>query len=145
MIRDNKYNTRFYILYGLMIIGVLSVLYFSWISSPRFEYNNLVPLRIAKWADKYENGNLRTAVPLAFLGCLSGLYIIANKLKTGYWFFALIILIGLVFIAELGQLFRPIRTFDWKDIYWGTIGAGIGLIIMYILKRIINKIKMRSC
>ncbi|GAA4976416.1 hypothetical protein [Algibacter aquimarinus] len=134
----------FFLIFSILFF-VFSVLYFSWIASPRFEYNQLVPKWIWQWTDKDENGNLRTAIPLFFLGLFSGLYLLFQKHKTIYWVLVFLSLVSLVFIAELGQLLRPIRIFDWKDIYWGSVGAGNGLLVIFMVKLIKSKIKNNKC
>ena len=126
-----KKGISFYIFYVLILIGVLSVLYFSWISSPRLEYNWLVPSRIAKWADSYENMNLRTAVPFFFIGIFTGFLLILNNAILKRWIIIWTLICLLVVLAELGQFFRPHRIFDKGDIKWGVLGATLGLLPLY--------------
>lgn len=127
--------------WGVLIFGIVVVLYFSWIKSPRFEYNQWVPSFLAKWADKHENDNVRTAVPLVFLGLVTGSYLIYRKLPKHKWLICWLGLSVLVVIAELGQLFLPLRSPDFKDVYWGALGAGLGLGFMFIIKPLFFKIK----
>ncbi|MCB4799010.1 VanZ family protein [Neotamlana laminarinivorans] len=127
---------RFLFWWGIFIFGVLVVLYFSWINSPRLELNQFVPKRIAVWADKHENDNIRTAVPLVCLGGLAGLYLITyRKRNAKSWLIIWGGLVGLVAIAELGQLALPLRSADWKDVFWGAVGAALGLIMIEVLRR----------
>ncbi len=126
-------------LFHSLFFFVFIVVYFSWISSPRFSLNDIVPNWIAIWADKHENDNIRTAIPLFFLGLVSGLFLILKRLRISKWLLCFILLIILVLIAELGQLLLPLRSFDWKDVFWGAIGAAAGLCIMYILKLLFKK------
>lgn len=126
-----KKSIGFYIFCVLILLGVLSVLYFSWISSPRLEYNWLVPNSIAKWTDSYENMNLRTAVPFFFIGIFSGFLLILNNAILKRWIFIWILLCLLVILAELGQFFRPHRIFDKGDIKWGVYGATLSLLPLY--------------
>lgn len=120
-----------YLLWFFIAIGLILIVYFSWISSPRLSWNAYVPNWIAHWADKEENYNFRTAIPFVFLGCMSGILIIINNAKHSWWFRSWFIHVLLVAIVELGQLFRPLRSFDVIDIVWGMVGSGSGLLLMY--------------
>lgn len=121
-------------MYVIIIIGMMSVLYFSWIESPRLSLNGTLPKVISDWTDKQENENLRTSVPFVFISVLIGAVLIFNKKSARIWFMAFVCLVGLVFLAEIGQLFLPLRRFDWGDIAWGIIASLIGLLGMYIIK-----------
>lgn len=131
------------ILYMLFILGIMSVLYFSWIESPRFSLNNFVPKWIANWADKHANDNIRTAVPFVFLGILTSSFLILRK-RFSLWLISWLMLVVLVIIAELGQLLLPLRSFDLKDVYWGALGAFIPLVLTYILLNLLNR-NARKC
>ena len=129
---------RSFIWIFLIVIGALVVFYLSWIYSPRFEYNQFVPSWLARWADKEENYNTRTALPLFFLGIISGLFLMFKKMKLRLWLYTWLILTLVVLIAELGQFLLPLRSSDWKDVYWGSLGAAIGLLVTYLFKFILN-------
>jgi glycopeptide antibiotics resistance protein len=46
-----------------------------------------------------------------------------------------------VCIAEVGQYFLPSRSMDIQDVFWGVLGAGIGLFFVYIVWRSIKVLK----
>ncbi|WP_111307963.1 hypothetical protein [Confluentibacter sediminis] len=126
----------------LIIIGALIVLYLSWVSSPKIGGNVLIPSWIAYWVDAYRYNEIRTAVPMVFLGVLSGFMILSNKLDKKTWgIIAWLSLTVLISIAEIGQYFRPMRSFDLKDIAWGSIGSGFGLLVAFIGAGVFNKMR----
>ncbi|MFN8352799.1 MAG: hypothetical protein U0Y10_00005, partial [Spirosomataceae bacterium] len=43
--------------------------------------------------------------------------------RLGYW----LLLLGIVIVAELGQLMLPQRHPDWGDIGWGALGSTLGM------------------
>lgn len=137
-----KKEISLYAFYILIIIGVLSVLYFSWISSPKLENNWLLPYKVAKWADSYENMNLRTAVPMFFIGLFSGFLLILKNSNLKCWILVLFLLWLVIILAELGQFFRPHRIFDRGDIKWGMFGSTIGLLPMYSLVLFLKLIRI---
>ncbi len=138
----NKITLSNYVILLLIIIGVLMVFYFSWVSSPRLGTNILVPEFIANWVDKYEYGKRRTGIPLFFLGVFSGFLLILKKSHVKWWILVCILLFLLVVFAEVGQFFRPSRVFDKGDIKWGVLGSTIGLCIMYGLFMFLKLIKV---
>src|SRR5690606_12605114 len=123
----------------LILIGTLMVLYLSWVSSPKIGGNILIPNWIAYWVDAYRYNEIRTAVPMVFLGGLSGFVILYNKLDKKTWgIMAWASLTVLISIAEIGQYFRPMRSFDLKDIAWESIGSGFGILITFFGARFWN-------
>ncbi|SFZ94040.1 VanZ like family protein [Flaviramulus basaltis] len=132
---------RFNIYSIFMVFGLLIMFYFSWISSPRLSLNVLVPNWIANWADKHENDNLRTAIPMIFTGVFTGIGVLSKNASKKWWFLSWFLLALFVFIAEIGQLLLPLRSFDWKDVYWGGIGSGGGLLFVYFVNLMVNNIK----
>ena len=134
---------RFNIVSFIVILLVCVVLYFSWLKSPKIGVSILIPNWAVTWVDANENDTIRTAVPFVFLGLLFGIQLIQKKASLKWWLISLLFLTLLVFLAELGQLFLPLRSFDWKDISWGIIGSGIGLLIIYMIKEFI-KIKKQD-
>jgi len=125
----------------LVFIGLFCIFYFSWIESPSLAYNKYVPMFVSSWADQEANYNIRTAVPLIIVGFCCGVILVLKKIKRHLWFYTWVILVFLVFMAELGQLLLPLRSFDIGDVIWGGIGAGLGLIILIIGKFLSKKIK----
>lgn len=84
--------------------------------------------------------NIRAAVPFVLLGLLGGLWVVYTKQP---WYFWILVWLGLVFIvmlAEAGQLFLPLRHFDWGDVLWGASGALAGItsttVTDFALKRV---------
>jgi len=98
-----------------------------------------VPNWIAYWADKQENDNFRTAIPFILLGLTSGILIVFNKAAHRWWLRSWLIQAILVIVVELGQLFRPLRSFDVMDIIWGMVGSGLSLLLVYWLSKLLNK------
>tara|TARA_R110000868_G_scaffold268949_2_gene528228 strand:- start:957 stop:1406 length:450 start_codon:yes stop_codon:yes gene_type:complete len=125
------YSKRLSFLMLSIIIGALLVLYLSWVSSPKIGEIRFIPSWMASWVDTYEFFTIRTAIPFIILGMLSGWYLNYLKREVLSWFFVWLMLSLLVILAELGQYFRPMRSFDWKDIAWGSIGAALGLSLLY--------------
>jgi hypothetical protein len=131
----NIYVMRTYFIYILIILGIFSVLYFSWIDSPRLSLNRAVPKVVSDWTDRYENGNLRTGVPFFFISALLGVLLIVKNKSLAAWVIAFLSLVILVFLAELGQLLLPLRMFDWGDIAWGIIASFFGLLGLFSIRR----------
>lgn len=124
----------------LFIAGIVAVLYFSWLPYPNLGKYGYLPRWLSRWTDTNANMNTRTAVPFTFLGMVSGFRLLLSKLVWYRWLTMWLILVLLVFLAEVGQLLLTLRHFDWGDIIWGAAGAFIGMIIMIpmglLLKRI---------
>jgi len=127
---------RNYLSVFIIIIGTLLVLYLSWVSSPKIGGNPLVPNWIAMWVDAYYFDAIRTAVPMIFLGGMSGLLIVFNNLNMKWWWLAWGLLSLLVCIAEIGQFLRPLRSFDSMDILWGSVGSALGLLMVYVIREL---------
>ena len=125
-----------------IIISIFVLLYFSWISSPKFSLNAMVPDWVSNWTDKRENENIRTGVPMICLGLITGILLNLKKAKTNWWILSWVLMVLLVFLAEFGQLFIKLRSFDFKDIAWGTLGATIGLLAVFVFKKMITKNKL---
>ncbi|MBA6315442.1 VanZ family protein [Cellulophaga baltica] len=127
------------ILFGL---GILLVFLFSWKTNPNVGEYSFLPEWLINWADQYRNNRKRTGVPFIFLGFLAGAYLIYIKQKSlRFWILTGVILILTVIIAELGQYFIPSRDPDPKDVLWGSIGAGIGLLPLFIFYKITTHLK----
>lgn len=129
--------------YIVISIGMLLVLYLSWVSSPAIGKMVFMPSWISSWVDSYRFGAVRTAVPLVALGVLAGMYLNYEKKTVRWWYAVWILLSLLVLLAELGQHFRPMRRFDIRDIFWGSSGAALGLHIVFFLKEVKSYIKRK--
>lgn len=120
-----------------MLIGVGAVFFFSWIPQPRLELTTLLPDWLSRWTDNDANMNLRTAIPFVFLGLVAGSWLANTRQPVSRWVLAWLALVLVVGIAEAGQLFRPLRHFDWGDIGWGSVGAAIGLLLAGGINRLV--------
>lgn len=129
----------------LLVVVIMAsaflVLYLSWVSTPKLGSRFLFPEFISQRIDKLEYSASRTAVPMVFISFFTGIFLILKKIKTKWWFIAFVLMGVLVFLAELGQIFRPYRVFDVDDIKWGIVGSALGLLPMYGLYLIIKCIR----
>ena len=98
-----------------------------------------MPLWLIRWTDSH--GRLRTAVPFFLLGLLGFTFnknrIIAFILFITYSFL-------LVFVAELGQLFLPLRYPDWVDVSLGLLGGMFGFWIQWLLEKLIKTYEQKT-
>lgn len=131
---QSKYKKKLFtlLIWTVILLGMLAVLYLSWVSSPKIGGIRFMPSWLADWVDTYELMDIRTAIPLIVLGILVGLYLNYQKREVFWWIFGWIMLSLLVVLAELGQYFRPMRSFDWIDIAWGSAGSGLGLFVIFV-------------
>lgn len=111
----------------------MAILYLSWVSSPKLGSIGLMPRWLAEWSDASRNDTFRTAIPFVALGMFSGLFFDLKNKSKKWWIISLILNGLIVFLAEVGQLLRPHRVFDFKDIIWGLIGSILGLYIAYLV------------
>ena len=132
-----------YVLALFIVTVALIVLYLSWVSSPKIGQMRYMPTWVATWVDSYTFMAIRTAIPLVLLGILAGIYLHFWKRPIFWWAVAWILLSILIVLAELGQYFRPMRAFDWRDIAWGSAGAALGLGILYTSGLLWNLIKSK--
>ncbi len=121
---------------ALLTIGLVSVFYFSWVPNPNIGSKTYLPKWLCSWINYY--GNVRTAVPFLFLAGL-----LESRLTTTHGINKkrIIILLGLiatVTLAEVGQLFLPMRHFDVLDILWGTGGSIVGISIVSVCKLVLQ-------
>lgn len=122
----------------LLIIVVVSVLYFSWLPDPGFSNENYLPGWLIKWSNEYYN--LRTAVPFLAVGFLLEVYTGSNpndiknlNLAQNLGIAALI-----VCLAEGGQFIIERRSPDFIDVFYGIAGSLIGAVSYNLLKKIKN-------
>jgi uncharacterized protein YacL len=125
----------------IILIGVGLIFYLSWVSNPDLVHVWFIPKWLAKWTDTRSHQNIRTAVPFVFLGLIIELFDAPKSLSKYRLLLSWLALVGVVIIAELGQLLRPYRTFSWSDIGWGAIGAFVGLVIARLLAYILRKFR----
>lgn len=120
----------------LLTLGVLIVLALSWKPEPYLKNLPFLPASFLQWADRQENGNIRTAIPFAVLGLLAGTWLALQRAPWRHWGWILVAGIGLLLLSETGQWFLPHRHADLGDIGWGSLGllAGMGLpAIVYVV------------
>lgn len=122
--------------FALALVGAGLVLYLSWRTHPRMEDVGFIPEWVSAWADERRNDTLRTAVPFVALGWLAGGWLWGQRRPWRQWPWAWAALVLLVIVAEVGQLFRPERSFDPADIGWGAAGALLGLGTVAALRRL---------
>lgn len=132
---------RNYLSVLFLIVGALLVLYLSWVSSPKIGGNQLVPSWMGTWIDVHHFDTIRTAVPMVFLGVISGFIIVFNNLDRKWWCISWVLLSLLVLIAEIGQFLRPLRSFDLKDVFWGSAGTALGLLAMALLRILLKYLR----
>jgi len=122
------------IIVTLILLGTISVMYFSWLADPDIGKQSYFPGWLGQWTNK--NGNLRTAVPFLFLGTLLEYEFVKHDDPRKMRRILLASLVVIVVIAELGQLFLAKRHFDPLDIMWGFLGSVTGMFAGYTAKRL---------
>lgn len=126
-------NIKKQFLLALIIACVLTIFYFSWLPDSNFETETYLPLWLLQWCKIHFN--LRTAIPFIALGFLfeiqQALFAKAEGYKTNFYsnFNTLIISTLIVSVAEVGQFFVTNRQPDFRDIAFGIMGTGIGIIL----------------
>ena len=125
------------LIYGLIGIGILLVFYLSWIPNPRIGEQVYLPNWLGEWTDAQQNDTIRTGVPFLGIGIVLGFYFQHKNTALKTWCLALLLLTSVGLLAELGQLFMPLRSFDLIDILWAFVGACIGLFLGCLFGRII--------
>ncbi|WP_234734487.1 VanZ family protein [Tellurirhabdus bombi] len=118
----------------LSLLSIFLVFYLSWIPDSRMGHLWFLPKWLANWADAEDNLDLRTGVPFVVLGLLVGLWLEASRVTRYGWGIACISLMGLVILAEVGQLAIAGRNFSWMDVMWGCLGAIVGLTLSLVFK-----------
>ena len=103
-------------------IFAISVFYFSWVTDGSFKTESVIPNWLLEWSNN--NPNLRTAVPFLPIGLLMP-FLFSKKKATLLTVFLSFIIVSM---AELGQFIIPTRVPDHRDVLYGLLGTGIGLI-----------------
>lgn len=124
----------------VVLIGAGLIFYLSWVNNPDLAHVWFIPKWLGKWTDTRSHQNIRTAVPFVFLGLIIEFFDYPKRFSAVRWTVWWLVLVGVVVIAELGQLLRPFRTFSWSDIGWGAVGAFVGLLIGRILSSLVKRI-----
>ena len=110
-------------LFSFLSIGF--IFYLSWLPNGRLGKETALPQWILGWSNT--NFNLRTAIPFLLLG-----YLLALNQKM-YAAFSICLLI--VCLAEVGQRYLPGRHPDLMDVFYGALGALVGIGISKVLHR----------
>ena len=113
---------------------IIIIFYLSWVRNPNFDQLSVIPNWLNRWSNLH--GQLRTAVPFIPLGFLLNTY----KKK---WYISLtgfLICLIVVIIAELGQFFIPTRYPDIIDVFFGVLGAVLGMVFQNIFQKIEVKV-----
>jgi glycopeptide antibiotics resistance protein len=132
----------------LLLLIILSILYFSWIPDSQFTSESYLPQWLRDWSNSY--CNLRTAIPFVAFGFLLDALNSKKssdkkrKLKFDVWFKNGCIATFVVCLAEGGQFFILNRHPDIMDVLFGVLGSQIGSIIFFLLKRIRTVLLMKS-
>ena len=123
-------------LFLAFLIGVVIVLYFSWLPNPNIGSASYFPKWLGNWTNHF--GNLRTAVPFFLLAAIleSGLTSI-NNFQKKRWLIILSLAV-IVTVAEIGQLFLAHRHFDVMDIFWGITGSVAGMFMAWTCKWLLS-------
>lgn len=129
-------------LYLLLLLGASVVCFLSWLPSPQLSAYGFFPKEIGHWVDAYENMNLRTAVPFLLMGLLAGVWLVFTGQSWQRWVGLCLGFMGIVFVAEVGQLHLPYRHFDWGDIGWGTTGALAGMALGAVFAYLISLLRL---
>lgn len=124
-----------------LVIGAEIVLLLSWLPNPVLGHYGFLPDWLAHWTDAEANDRIRTGVPFLFLGCIAGYDLVIARRNWRGWLKTLLMLTGIVFMAEAGQLILPHRSFDLGDVAWGAAGATAGLAIAQLLYQLAQFIK----
>ena len=119
---------------GLVLVFIGGIFVFSWLNSPDFANVPLMPNWLNNWSNVH--GQLRTGAPFIPLGFLLNSY----SKKWSISLIGLLISFFVVVIAELGQYFIPTRYPDPMDVFYGIVGALIGMMIQIIYKKIEVKV-----
>ncbi len=129
-------------LYFCFFVFIGLILYLSWLPSPDIGDVLPFPTWLRQWTNK--NMNLRTAVPFLFLGLIAELFLTGKKAGNAGRLWALVLLVSIVSIAEIGQLWLPKRHFDWGDIGYGIAGSLLGMVSAHVSCRIIYRFKKNN-
>lgn len=108
-----------------ILVGIGLVFWLSWLPNPDIGDVLPVPSWLRHWINV--NGNFRTAIPFLFLGFFAEFILYQQHEGWKYRGGALLVLVGVVIIAEVGQLWLPRRHFGWWDIVYGGLGAAGGI------------------
>jgi hypothetical protein len=121
------------------VVVICTVLYLSWLPNPNIGDVLPFPIWLRKWTN--DKMNLRTAVPFLILGFFSELFLNGKNGGNIYRVWALILLLSIVSIAEIGQLLLPKRHFDWGDIGYGLLGSITGMFVGFCSLQLIQWVK----
>lgn len=110
-----------------IFIGISLVFWLSWLPYPNVGDVLPVPLWLRQWINV--NYDIRTGIPFLFIGFFAECILHQQYKDWKYRGWILLSLLGVVLVAEVGQLWLPRRHFGWWDIVYGGLGA-IGGVLM---------------
>lgn len=128
---ENKALIHLLIYIGIVFL-VFIVLLFSWLPSPSFKNLEFLPEWLIVWTDIH--GWVRTAVPFVPLSVL--VFALLGKHVRNKWIYLCLFL--LAFLAELVQIFLPMRVFDWMDIVWACVGILTGRVLLILVNLLVK-------
>ncbi len=120
-----KYKKADVLIGFIILICIALILYLSWLPKGKLGKETYLPQWILDWSNT--NYNIRTGIPFFVLG-----YFIA--LKSRFWT-SFSLCFGVVLLAEIGQFFLPGRHPDVMDVFYGALGALIGIGISKLIHR----------
>ena len=120
---------RVSLLYALLLGGAAIICFLSWLPNPRISTYGFFSQEIGHWVDADAHVNNRTAIPFLAMGLFSGVWLVFTKQPLQQWIGVCLGFMGIVLVAEMGQLHLPNRHFDWGDIAWGTAGGLGGMVV----------------
>lgn len=132
----------------LLLIGIGTVFYFSWLSDPSLETETYLPKWLLNWSNYYYN--LRTAIPFVVVGFLLEAYTQHMNSNKKYYNQNLTLMQNLgiatiiVCIAEGGQFLIQKRNPDVMDVFFGIMGSFIGGVGYYLASIVINFKRLRN-
>jgi glycopeptide antibiotics resistance protein len=125
-------------LFIALLACICAVFYFSWLPNPDLGTETYLPSWLRDWSNYYYN--LRTAVPFVALGFLLEMAsrikdpVAALKKNPRIFIQNISISAVVVCIAEGGQFLIQNRSPDPMDVFFGTLGSGIGSLGYYVLQ-----------
>lgn len=112
-----------------LVIGVMSVFYYSWLPDSNLKSESYLPQWILSWSNEYIN--LRTAVPFVCIGFLIELWTSSfsssPKKQAPFRLKIIGFAAAIVCLAEGGQFFIKDRHPDIMDVVFGIAGSVVGV------------------
>jgi glycopeptide antibiotics resistance protein len=129
--------TKIFSFCSLILLSIIFI-YLSWIPQSSMVSSNILPHWFAAWLDQDSMMNLRTGIPMIFLGIFSCVSLSYNHNRFTTLLLSFVFACLLLLIAELGQYFIPGRHTDLADLGWGVIGNIVGMVIWFFVYEFFN-------